>query len=321
VGWNIVTSYLRNAGTNLGFDQLPPHDARYNQADEYLEVVYKLWEGSWEDDAVLRDRVRGRYCDPAKIHAIHHQGTYYKVEGPHLAEPSPQRTPVLFQAGTSTRGRAFAARHAECVFFVESLKGIRGPASAVRDIRKQAAALGRDPDGIRFFQGLSPVVGGTEAEAKARANEYVEQMSMDGALAHISGTIGVDLGEIDIDLPLQSLQTDGMRGWTKGIVEAEPDQTKTFRDLIRARTIERLIVGTPEQIADGLQAWFEAGVDGFNITYNVTPGTFVSFIDAVVPELQARGLVQREYAPGTLREKLFGHPRLPSSHPAAAYRY
>jgi FMN-dependent oxidoreductase (nitrilotriacetate monooxygenase family) len=321
VGWNIVTSYLRNAGTNLGFDGLLPHDARYDRADEYLEVVYKLWEGSWEDDAVLRDRVRGRYCDPSKVHPIYHQGTYYKVEGPHLAEPSPQRTPVLFQAGTSTRGRAFAARHAECVFFVESLKGVRGPASAVRDIRKQAAVLGRDPDGIRFFQGLSPVVGGTEAEAKAKANEYIEQMSMDGALAHISGTIGVDLGEIDIDLPLQSLQTEGMRGWTKGIVEAEPDQTKTFRDLIRARTIDRLIVGTPEQIADGLQAWFEAGVDGFNITYNVTPGTFVAFIDAVVPELQARGLVQREYAPGTLREKLFGHPRLSSSHPAAAYRY
>ena len=116
------------------------------------------------------------------------------------------------------------------------------------------------------------------------------------------------------------MQTHGMRGWTKGIVEAEPDKTKTFRDLIRARTLERFIVGTPEQIADGLQAWFEAGVDGFNITYNVTPGTFVDFIDAVVPELQARGLVQREYAPGTLREKLFGHARLPADHPAAAYR-
>jgi alkanesulfonate monooxygenase SsuD/methylene tetrahydromethanopterin reductase-like flavin-dependent oxidoreductase (luciferase family) len=206
------------------------------------------------------------------------------------------------------------------VFFVESLTGVRGPASAVRDIRQQAAALGRDPDGIRFFQGLSPVVGGTETEAKAKADEYIEQLSMDGALAHISGTIGVDLGEIDLDLPLQSIQTRAMRGWAKGIVEAEPDKTKTFRDLIRARTIDRFIVGTPEQIADGLQAWFEAGVDGFNITYNVTPGTFVDFIDAVVPELQARGLVQREYAPGTLREKLFGHARLPADHPAAAYR-
>ena len=111
-----------------------------------------------------------------------------------------------------------------------------------------------------------------------------------------------------------------MRGWAKGIIEAEPDKTKTFRDLIRARTIERFLIGTPKQIADVLQAWFEAGVDGFNITYNVTPGTFVNFIDAVVPELQARGLVQREYAPGTLREKLFGHARLPADHPAAAYR-
>lgn len=324
VGWNIVTSYLRNAGTNLGLGELPPHDERYDRADEYLDVTYKLWEASWEEDAVLRDRVRGRYSDPAKIHPIHHRGTYYDVEGPHLAEPSRQRTPVLFQAGTSTRGRTFAAQHAECVFFVEALQGIRVPASAVRDIRKQAAALGRDPDGIRFFQGLSPVVGGTEAEAKAKAkakaDEYIEQLSIDGALAHISGTIGVDLGEIDIDLPLQSIQTHGMRGWTKGIIEAEPDQTKTFRDLIRARTLDRFLVGTPEQIADSLQAWFEAGVDGFNITYNVTPGTFVEFIDAVVPELQARGLMQRDYAPGTLREKLFGHARLPADHPEAAHR-
>jgi len=320
VGWNIVTSYLRTAGTNLGFGELPPHDERYSRADEYLDVVYKLWEGSWEEGAVLRDRARGRYSDPTKIHPIHHRGIYYEVEGPHLAEPSLQRTPVLFQAGTSTRGRTFAAQHAECVFFVESFQGVRGPASAVRDIRQQAAALGRDPDGMRFFQGLSPVVGGTETEAKAKANEYIEQLSMDGALAHISGTIGVDLGAIDLDLPLQSMQTRAMRGWAKGIIEAEPDKTKTFRDLIRARTVERFIVGTPEQIADGLQAWFEAGVDGFNITYNVTPGTFVDFIDAVVPELQARGLMQREYVPGTLREKLFGHARLPAAHPAAAYR-
>ncbi len=320
VGWNIVTSYLRNAGTNLGLGGLPPHDERYDRADEYLDVVYKLWEGSWEEDAVLRDRVRGQYCDPKKVHPIHHRGTYYEVEGPHLAEPSLQRTPVLFQAGTSTRGRTFAARHAECVFFVESLKGVLGPASVVRDIRKQTASFGRDPNGIRFFQGLSPVVGGTEAEAKAKADAYIEQMSMDGALAHISGTIGVDLGDIDIDLPLHAIQTRAMRGWTKGIIEAEPDKTKTFRDLIRARTIERFLVGTPEQIADSLEAWYEAGVDGFNITYNVTPGTFVDFIDAVVPELQARGLVQHEYAPGTLREKLMGHARLPADHPAAAYR-
>ena len=320
VGWNVVTSYLRNAATNLGWPDLPAHDERYDRADEYLEVTYKLWEASWEDDAVLRDTARGLHADPAKVHPIHHQGPYYQVEGPHLCEPSPQRTPLLFQAGSSTRGRAFAARHAECVFFVESLKAVTGPASVVKDIRDQAVALGRSPDSIRFFQGLSPIVGATEAEARAKADDYLDSLSMEGMLAHISGSVGVDLSAIDLDAPLQSIESAAMRGWVKGIVEAEPDKTKTFRDLVRARTVDRFVIGAPEQIADVLEAWFEAGVDGFNITYCVTPGTFTDFIDAVVPELQQRGLVQRDYAPGTLREKLFGRAHAGAGHPAARYR-
>jgi len=320
VGWNVVTSYLRNAATNLGWPDLPAHDERYDRADEYLEVTYKLWEASWEDDAVLRDTARGLHADPAKVHPIHHQGPYYQVEGPHLCEPSPQRTPLLFQAGSSTRGRAFAARHAECVFFVESLKAVTGPASVVKDIRDQAVALGRSPDSIRFFQGLSPIVGATEAEARAKADDYLDSLSMEGMLAHISGSVGVDLSAIDLDAPLQSIESAAMRGWVKGIVEAEPDKTKTFRDLVRARTVDRFVIGAPEQIADVLGAWFEAGVDGFNITYCVTPGTFTDFIDAVVPELQQRGLVQRDYAPGTLREKLFGRAHAGAGHPAARYR-
>jgi FMN-dependent oxidoreductase (nitrilotriacetate monooxygenase family) len=320
VGWNIVTTYLRNAGANLGLGGLPEHDERYARADEYLDVVYKLWEGSWEEGAVLCDRQNRQYADPAKIHPIHHKGQYYEVEGPHLSEPSPQRTPLLFQAGSSTRGRAFAAKHAECVFIAETLQSLAGPASVIKDILGQASAQGRDPSSIRFFQGLAPVVAGTESEAKAKAAELSEQLSMDGALAHISGSLGVDLGDINLDQPLNRTPVEGMRGWVKSIVEAEPDKTKTFRDLIRARTSGRLVVGAPEQIADELQAWFNAGVDGFNLTYNTTPGTFVDFIDSVVPVLQQRGLVQREYAPGTLREKIFGRPRLEDSHPGGAFR-
>jgi FMN-dependent oxidoreductase (nitrilotriacetate monooxygenase family) len=309
VAWNVVTTYLRNAGANLGLGGLPNHEERYGRADEYLDVVYKLWEGSWEDDAVLRDRKNRQYADPAKIHPINHKGKYFEVEGPHLSEPSSQRTPLLFQAGSSTRGRAFAAKHAECVFIAETRESLAGPKSVIKDIRAQAAAQGRDPGNIRFFQGLAPIVAGTETEAKAKAAEITEQLSMDGALAHISGSLGIDLGDIDVE-----------RGWVKSIVEAEPDKTKTFRDLIRARTSGRLLVGTPEQVADELQAWFDAGVDGFNLTYNTTPGTFVEFIEGVVPVLQQRGLVQREYTPGTLREKVFGRARLDSSHPGAAFR-
>ena len=320
VAWNVVTSYLSNAVANFGYKGLPSHDERYGLSDEYMEVVYKLWEGSWEDDAVLRDTRRGIYADPAKIHPINHAGENFEVTGPHLSEPSPQRTPLLFQAGSSTRGRRFAATHAECVFIAESLASLRGPANVIADVRRQATRLGRRPEDIQFFQGISPVVGGTEAEAQAKRSEYLEQFSTEGALAHLSGSIGVDLAAIDLDRPLDTINTNAMRGSVKSLIESEPDKTQTFRDLTRRRLNGRFVAGTPEQIADILQEWQDAGVDGFNLTYSVTPGTFVDFIDGVVPVLQARGLMQKEYSPGPLRQKIFGNPRLPDCHPAAAYR-
>ncbi len=320
VAWNIVTSYLPNAGASLGLRGLPTHAERYDLADEYLDVTYKLWEGSWEDDAVLRDTERGIYADPAKIHPINHVGKHYNVAGPHLSEPSPQRTPLLFQAGSSTRGREFAAKHAECVFILESLESLRGPANVIDDIRAQATRWGRNPDDIRFFQGLTPVVGGTEAEAKAKEAAYLEQLSTEGALTLLSGAIGVDMAAIDLDRPLETIDSQSIRGMVKGLIESAPDKTQTFRDLVRQQPAGRFLTGAPEQIADALQEWHEAGVDGFNLVYTVTPGTFVDFIDAVVPILQARGLMQREYAPGPLRQKIFGDAKLSNRHPAAAYR-
>ena len=320
VAWNIVTSYLPNAGLNFGLDGLPSHDERYDLADEYLDVVYKLWEASWEDDAVLRDTERGIYADPAKVHPINHVGKHFNVAGPHLSEPSLQRTPLLFQAGSSTRGRSFAAKHAECMFIVDSRRSLTGAASDISDVRSQAVRNGRRPEDIQFFQGLSPVVGGTEAEAKVKEAEYLEQFSTEGALAHLSGSIGIDLSDIDLDQPLKSIDTRSMRGMVKGLIESTPDQTQTFRDLIRTRNAGQFLTGSPEQIADALQDWQKAGVDGFNLIYSVTPGTFVDFIEAVVPILQKRGLMQKEYAPGPLREKIFGYGRLPARHPAAGFR-
>ena len=320
VAWNVVTSYLPNAVANFGYERLPSHDERYGLSDEYMDVVYKLWEGRWEDDAVLRDTARGIYADPDKVHPINHTGKHFTVAGPHLSEPSPQRTPLLFQAGSSTRGRRFAATHAECVFIVESRTSLRGAASVISDVRAQATRPGRRSDDIRFFQGISPVVGGTEAEAKAKKAEYLEEFSTEGAFAHLSGTVGVDLAAIDLDQPLGTINTDAMRGFVKSLIESAPDKTQTFRDLTRTRLAGQFLTGTPEQIADALQEWQEAGVDGFNLTYSVTPGTFVDFIDGVVPVLQARDLMQKEYSPGSRRQKIFGFPRLPERHPAAAYR-
>ena len=320
IAWNIVTTYLSNAGLNFGLGGLPPHDERYDFADEYLEVSYKLWEGSWEDNAVLADIERGVYADPDKIHQINHLGKHFDVAGPHLSEPSPQRTPLLFQAGSSTRGRSFAAKHAECIFISESRDSLQGESNVISDVRSQAVQIGRRPEDILFFQGVSPVVGGTESEAKAKEAEYIEQFSTEGSLAHLSGGMGVDMGAVDLDRPLNTMDPQGMRGFVKSLIESAPDKKRTFRDLIRRRMAGQFLTGTPEQIADSLEEWQQRGVDGFNIVYSVTPGTFSDFIEGVVPVLQARGLVQKEYSPGPLREKVFGAPRLPGRHVGASYR-
>jgi FMN-dependent oxidoreductase (nitrilotriacetate monooxygenase family) len=321
VGWNIVTSYLPDAARNLGFGGLPTHEDRYRRAEEYLQVIYKLLEGSWEDDAVIRDVENGVYADPAKVHDIDHRGEFYPdVPGPHLAEPSPQRTPVLFQAGTSEWGRDFAARNAEAIFIIS-----RTPASAretIEDIRGRAEAVGRDPEDIVFFQGMSFVVGGTEAEAQEKAAEYDQGASLRGYAAHIGGAMGVDFADIDLDAPVGEVEQYNTQGIVKGLLDSAPDKTGTFGDLLAYRSINR-IVGTPEQIADGLQEWADAGVGGINIPYYVTPGSFRDFIDGAAPELRRRGLMQSDYNEGTLREKLAdggAEARLPGSHPGGRTR-
>jgi FMN-dependent oxidoreductase (nitrilotriacetate monooxygenase family) len=320
VAWNIVTSYLNNAARNLGYGSLPVHDDRYRRAEEYVTVLYKLLEGSWEDDAVIRDLERGIYADPEKIHDIDHVGEFYDVVGPHLSEPSLQRTPVLFQAGSSEQGRSFAARNAEAIFIIG--RDIEGVRANIADVRARAAKAGRDPEDVLFFQGLSFVVGGTEEEANRKASELEETASARGYAAHMGGGMGVDLSDIDLDTPIGDLESYNTQGIVKGLIESAPDKTWTFGDLLQYRSAMR-IVGTPEQIADELQRWSDAGIDGVNMSYYTTPGSFVEFIDGVMPVLQERGLAQREYRPGSLREKLSdGHkgPLLDPTHPGAAIR-
>ncbi|MDH4146941.1 MAG: LLM class flavin-dependent oxidoreductase [Acidimicrobiia bacterium] len=317
VAWNIVTSHLPNAASNLGLDRLPAHDERYDRADDYLEAVYKLWEGSWEEDAVVCDRNTGVYADPAKVHPVDHHGPYYDVAGPHLCEPSPQRTPLLFQAGTSERGREFSARHAECAFVVTSRRQLPGLRA---DVDARSVRHGRRAGDVKFFQALTPIVGGTEAEARAKADELLEGVSTEAGLAHLSGMVGVDLSEVDPDRPLDDFASEGVQGLLKGLVDSAPPGTRTFRDLARTNMTGQFTVGSVEQVADYIETWADAGIDGFNLAYATTPGTFVDFIDGVMPILAERGLAQRDYQPGTLRAKLFGDARLPDRHPAARYR-
>ncbi len=319
IGWNIVTSVSDNASQNFGLPGITAHDERYRWAEEYLEVVYKLWEGSWDDEALLNDAINNRYADPAHVHRIFHQGQRYRVAGPHLALPSPQRTPLLYQAGSSKAGRAFASRHAEGTFIVcRNPEGARVLTGAMREQVRQA---GRDPRDLKFLQGLSFVVGSTEEEAKRKARALDEFLSVDGLLAHISRDLGVDLGVLSPDQLLSEVKIDGVQGIIDYFSDAF-DRAPTVADLASAYALNTRIVGTPEQIANELERWQAAGVDGINIMYETTPGSFIEFIDHVLPELQKRGLAQREYAPGTLRQKLFHEDAtLPARHPASSWRH
>lgn len=315
IGWNIVTGYLRNAALSLGLDELPAHDERYDRAEEYLDVVYKLWEGSWDEDAVRADRVHGVYADPAKVHPIDHHGRYYDVAGPHLSEPSPQRTPVLFQAGSSDRGRDFAARHAEATFIVAN-----HAERVVADLRHRAAEAGRHPDDLKIIAGISPIVGSTEAEAREMERDYLDDLSVEAGLAHLAGSLQVDLADIDPNRPLETIDAEGVQGFVKHLLDSAPPGARTFGDLVRGNMAGQFLVGSAEQIADRLTRWTDQGVDGFNVVVSILPGTIADFAEGVVPILQQRGLVQTEYAPGPLRQKLTGRPRLSDRHPAAGYR-
>lgn len=323
IAWNIVTSYLESAGRNFGKPGLPQHDERYDVADEYLEVCYRLWEASWEDGAVIKDRQRGIYADPAKVHDIHHDGKYFTTHGCHLTEPSPQRTPVLYQAGSSPRGRQFAAQHAECVFVIGSNPQVAG--QYIQETREKARQQGRNPEDIIFLAYVKAITGDTEAAARGKYDEFFEQISYDGGLALLSGWTGIDFGQFVPDQPLEYIETNAIRTLVHAFTEADPSRKWTMRDLAKYVGIGGagpVLVGTPEQLADTFQEWVQAGVDGFNLAYAITPGSFVDFIEGVVPVLQKRGLMQKEYQEGTLREKLFGqgHARLRDPHPAAQYR-
>lgn len=319
VAWNIVTNYLPNASRNFGLDGLTKHDERYAWADEYVDVAYKLWEGSWEDDALLQDRATGIHADYDKIHRINHEGPRYRVEGPHLVSPSPQRTPLLFQAGASEAGRTFAARNAEAIFIVAPNTGAAARDTA--DIRARAVRHGRSPYDLKFFQGLHFVVGSTEEEAQRRSDELDEWIDYDAQLSHMSGAVGIDFGHEDLDRPVGELRTEGVQsivGWIKDLVT---DREPTLRDVAHYTARNGRVTGTPEQIADQLDRWRDAGVDGINVVNAEIPGSYVEFVEHVIPVLRKRGLARHDYAEGTLRQKLFGRgDRLPDSHPAARYR-
>lgn len=321
IGWNIVTGYLDSAARAIGLDMQAAHDDRYDLADEYMEVMYKLLEGSWEDDAVVFDPLDHVYADPAKVHKVHHHGKQYRIDALHLCEPSPQRTPVLYQAGSSTRGRQFAATHAECVFVngqkIEGIKGI------VDDIRARAVEYGRKAEDVKVFMGATIVTGRTEKEAREKFEDYRAYVSSEGALVHAAGSLGIDFSKYDLDEPIETGKSSAIVSNVEAMTRtAGPQWTK--RKLLEQMVLgsrQTPMIGSAEQIADNLADWMsQSGVDGFNLSRTVVPECFDDIIELVIPILQERGLYKTSYREGTFREKLFGSPRLPDRHVAARYR-
>lgn len=302
-----MTSYLPSASRNFGSEPLP-HDERYEMAEEFMSVMYKLWEGSWDDDAVELDRERGVYVNPDKVHPIRHQGRYFDVDGFNMAEPSPQKTPVIFQAGASSRGRAFAAEHGEGLF----VNVLNSDLSRVitKDIRDQVEAAGRKRDDVKIYTILTAVVADSDAEAERRYKKYQEYASPEGAMALFGGFSGVDLARFDRDSPLAAGDTNAIQTVLDLFTKLDPTRKWTPADIGNHMSIggvEPVLVGSAETVANEIERWIDEGdLDGINLSYAVTPYDIEAFVDTVVPELQKRGRVWKDYEGETLREYIAG---------------
>ena len=324
IGWNIVTGYLPSANKNMGGSELP-HDERYELADEYMEVIYKLLEGSWEEDAVVLDSKNGVFADPNKIHHIGHHGKYFDVPGIHVCEPSIQRTPVLFQAGNSARGRKFAATHAEAIFIAPPTKEYAKV--AVKQVRDALIAAGRDPHSAKIYCLATIITDSNEDLAQAKYKDLLSYASSEGALVLNSGWLGIDLSRYELDDPLSNIKSNAMLAQVEALSNSTTNEGKawTLRDLIKLTGIGcqgPKFIGSPTQVADMLEDFIAySDADGFNLAYATTPGSFADVVEFIVPELQARGVYKQNYTEGSLRHKLFGKgDRLGHEHIASRYR-
>ena len=306
--WNIVTSYYENDALNFGLSRHPEHDERYEIADEFVEVVKKLWN-SWESDALPRDKEQGTYFLPEKLHPANHEGKYFKVKGPLNASRPTQGYPVFIQAGSSPRGRKFASKTAEVIFTAQQT--LKEAQDFYKDIKQQARTNNRSPESIKILPGLSPVVGFTEEEARAKYEELQSLIPEDIALAFLSDYLGgLDLSGYDLDAPLPEdiPVTNGNQSRRELIIDLAKREQLTVRQLatyVAGARGHRIIFGSPEQIADQMQEWFDhKAADGYNLLFPYYPTLFEDFVEFVIPVLQKRGIFREDYEGTTLREHL-----------------
>ncbi|KAJ0276478.1 hypothetical protein CBS470a_010766 [Colletotrichum nupharicola] len=303
---------------------------RYAQAEEYIKVMYKLFESSWRDDAVKLDRAKGIYTQPDLVRKINHEGRFFTVPGPHIVQPSPQRTPLLLQAGTSKAGKQFAAQHAEAIFVSAHAPAVC--AKSIAEIRELARTeYGRDGNSIKVLALVTPILGATEAEAQAKLAEYRKYASHEGALALFGGWTGMDLSKYGDEEELREVESNAVRSTVEGYARFSPGTAKwtkhTIAEHVSIGGNGPIFVGTAAQVADGLETWIaEADVDGFNFAYALFPQSFKDIIDLLLPELRRRGLFWDDYAVpgGTYRENFYrkkGQSGPLDEHVASSYRW
>ncbi|WP_433875186.1 LLM class flavin-dependent oxidoreductase [Sinomonas atrocyanea] len=307
-GWNVVTTAGADAARNFGLDDQPLHRDRYERAAEFLDVASELWD-SWDDEAILADKEAGIWADAGRVRPVDHSGRHFSVKGPLDIPRSPQGRPVIVQAGSSEDGKSLAARYAEAVFTAQQTLG--EAQAFYSDLKARTAAAGRDPEGIKILPGIVPVLAGTEAEAQRRERELDELIRPEYARDELAKTLRLAPEDLPLDrelpagLPTED-EIEGAKSRYTLIVGLARRERLTVRQLIGrlgGGRGHRTIAGTPEQIADALQAWFSSGAaDGFNIMPAALPSGLDEFVDHVVPLLQARGLFRTEYAGSTLRE-------------------
>ncbi|NKY34011.1 LLM class flavin-dependent oxidoreductase [Nocardia speluncae] len=305
-GWNIVTSVGADEAANFGYAELPDHAGRYRRAGEFVEVATALWD-SWEPDAVVLDAATGIFADPDKVHTVDHVGERFTVRGPLNVPSSAQGRPLLVQAGSSESGKDFAGRWAEAVFTAQ--RSIPEGQDFYRDVKARAVAAGRDQDEVKILPGIVPFIAESEAAGRRLEREFTELISPEYALRQLSQMVGVDLTGYPLDAPLPPLppleKIQGNKSRYQLVKDLASRESLTIGDLIAelgGGRGHRTVAGTPEQIADDLQRWFEAGAaDGFNVMPPYLPGGLTDFVDQVVPILQARGLFRTDYTETTLR--------------------
>jgi FMN-dependent oxidoreductase (nitrilotriacetate monooxygenase family) len=307
--WNVVTSVNDAEAQNFGIDVHLGHDERYDRADEFMEATLGLWD-TWEDGAVVGDRAAGVFADPEKVHTLDHRGKHYQSRGPLTVPRTPQGRPVIIQAGSSGRGREFAARWAELVFVNDHT--LASAQAHYADQKAKVADAGRDPDQVKVLPLVYAVVGRSEDEAAEQARMlYDDLVDPMAALVLVSEATNVDFAPYQLDEPLPEeliRSVSGMQGYIAGVRQHIGDRPVTLRDLAAHRATLRqspAFVGTGPQVADQLEHWFASGAcDGFVLAATHLPGTFEDFVEHVVPELQARGLFRNRYTGTTLRDHL-----------------